>query len=191
MLGMSSPDAAPQPTGRRNAHLRKTVGDMVRSMALVLAVVFVIVLLAWRPLPEEVRVIDPGPAVAMAATQADYPIVAPAGLSDEWRPTSARWEATAQSGDSPVLHLGFVSPSDEYAQVTVSGTASERFLTEQTSGGAPVGTREIDGVVWQEWQSEDRRSLVLIDEGVTTIVSGTADWAEIEELQGSLKPVAG
>ena len=191
MLGMSSPDAAPQPTGRRNAHLRKTVGDMVRSMAVVLAVVFVIVLLAWRPLPEEVKVIDPGPAVALAATQADYPIVAPAGLADEWRPTSARWEATAQSGDAPVLHLGFVSPSDEYAQVTVSGTASERFLTEQTSGGAPVGTREIDGVVWQEWQSEDRRSLVLIDEGVTTIVSGTADWPEIEELQGSLEPVAG
>ena len=188
---MSSPDAAPQPTGRRNAHLRKTVGDMVRSMAVVLAVVFVIVLLAWRPLPEEVKVIDLGPAVALAATQADYPIVAPAGLADEWRPTSARWEATAQSGDAPVLHLGFVSPSDEYAQVTVSGTASERFLTEQTSGGAPVGTREIDGVVWQEWQSEDRRSLVLIDEGVTTIVSGTADWPEIEELQGSLEPVAG
>ena len=44
------------------------------------------------------------------------------------------------------------------------------------------------GSVWQEWQADDRRSLVLIDSGVTTIVSGTGDWTEIESLAGSLVP---
>lgn len=183
-----APDTAPQPTGRRNAHLRKSVGDMVRSMAVVLALVFVIVLLAWRPLPEEVKTIDPGPAIGMAVAQADFPIVAPASLADEWRPTSARWESTTESGDSLVLHIGYVSPSDEYAQMSVSRSSTERYLREQTSGGAPTGTRDIGGVVWQEWESDDRRSLVLTDGDVTTLVSGTGDWAEIETLAAALQP---
>lgn len=189
---MSSPDdtALPQPTGRPTAHLRKTVLDMVRSMAVVLVVVFAIVLLSWRPTPDAVTVIDPAPAVASAQEQADFAVSVPAGLSDDWRTTSARWERTPESGDAPVLHIGYVTPSDEYGQVSQSRAASERYLVEQTSGGAPTGTREISGTVWQEWQADDRRSLVLIDDGVTTVVSGTGAWAEIESLAGRLAPAA-
>jgi hypothetical protein len=187
---MATPDdtALPQPTGRPTAHLRKTVMDMVRSMAVVLALVFVIVLLAWRPTPDAVTVIDPGPAIASAQQQADFTVVVPEGLSADWRPTSARWEASPESGDVPVLHIGFVTPSDQYGQVSQSRAASERYLVEQTSGGVPTGTRDVAGAVWQEWQADDRSSLVLIDSGVTTIVSGTGDWTEIESLARSLSP---
>ena len=55
---VTSPDV--QPTGRPNARLRQTAWDMVRSMAVVLVVVFVIVLLAWRPEPEAVKVVETG-----------------------------------------------------------------------------------------------------------------------------------
>ena len=182
---------APRPTGRGNAHLRKTVGDMVRSMAVVLALVFVIVLLAWRPLPDAVTEIDASPVVARAALQADFTVLDPSGLPESWRATSARWETTAESGDSLVLHVGYVTPSDEYAQISESRAASERYLGEQTSAGAPVGTREVAGQVWQEWESPDRSSLVLIDGGVTTVVSGTGGWDELESLVRALTPVAG
>ena len=188
--GMATPNdaALPQPTGRRTAHLRKTVWDMVRSMAVVLALVFVIVLLAWRPTPDAVTVIDPGPALASAQQQADFTVAVPSGLPADWRPTSARWEPSPESGDLPVLHIGYVTPTDQYGQVSQTRAATERYLIEQTSGGVPTGTREVAGSVWQEWQADDRRSLVLIDSGVTTIVSGTGDWSEIEFLAGSLVP---
>jgi len=81
-----------------------------------------------------------------------------------------------------------VTPSDQYGQVSQSRAASERYLVEQTSGGVPTGTRDVAGAVWQEWQADDRSSLVLIDSGVTTIVSGTGDWTEIESLARSLSP---
>lgn len=182
-------DTAPRPTGRANAHLRKTVGDMIRSMAVVLVVVFAIVLLAWRPTQERVTVIDPGPAIALAVADADFAIVAPAGLAEGWRPTSARWEPTPTSAGVPVLHVGFVTPTDEYGQVSQGRAVSEQYLDEQTSGGAPTGTREVAGRTWQVWEASDRRSLVLVDGEVATIVSGTGEWAEIEALALSLAPV--
>lgn len=182
-------DPMPQPTGRSTGQLRKTVTDMVLSMAVVLALVFVIVLLAWRPTPQVINVIDPAPAIAQATAQADFPLVTPTGLAADWRPTSARWEPSPESGSDPVLHIGYVTPTDQYGQVSLSRSATERYLTEQTSGGSPIDTREVAGAVWQRWEADDRRSLVLIEDGVTTIVSGTGEWSEIEGLAATLQPL--
>lgn len=181
-------DTAPRLTGRSNSHLRKTAWDMVRSMAVVLALVFVIVLLAWRPLPDEVKVVDTQPAIGLAVSQADFPLVIPVNLPEDWRPTSARWQSTEQSGDAPVLHIGYVTPTDSYAQVSTAAVATPRYLAEQTAQGTPIATREVAGQVWQEWQSDDRRSLVLTAGEVSVVVSGTGEWPEIEALASSLQP---
>ena len=189
----AQPDLGPdvQPTGRPNARLRQTVGDMIRSMALVLAVVFVIVLLAWRPEPEAVKVVDPRPAVMLASVEAEFPVVAPAGLADGWRPTSARWEPTSESDGEPVLHIGYVTPADQYAQVSQSRATSAGYLAEQTDNGSPTGTQTIDGRVWQRWEGSDRNSLVVIDPEAVTVVSGSASWEELAGLAVSLEPAAG
>ena len=179
-----------QPTGRPNARMRQTIGDMVRSMAVVLALVFVIVLLAWRPSPEAVKVVDPAPVVARAVAASEFPVTAPTGLAVEWRATSARWEPTAESGDQPVLHIGYVTPTDAYAQVTQSTVDTPRYLDEQTGQGTPAGEQEVAGETWLRYENEDRRSLVRADGSSVTIVSGSADWMEIAALAGSLAPAA-
>lgn len=192
---MTDPDVQPdvqsdvQPTGRPNARMRQTIGDMIRSMALVLAVVFVIVLLAWRPEPEAVKVVDPGPAVMLAAAEAEFPVAAPEGLADGWRPTSARWEPTTESDGEPVLHIGYVTPADQYAQVSQSQARSAGYLAEQTARGEPVGSEQVAGATWERLESSERRSLVRADGEVLTIVSGTADWAELAALAASLEAV--
>ena len=181
---------APQPTGRSTARLRQTLRDMALSMAVVLVVVFFIWLLAWRPSPDPIRVVDPAPVVALAAATADFPLQAPAGLAEGWRPTSARWESAVESGAVPVLHIGYVTPEDQYAQVTQSTVDDPSYLKEQTSSGRPVGTTStVDGRSWDRWEGDKRRSLVRIDGGVVTIVAGTADWPVLEALAGSLEPV--
>ena len=179
-----------EPTGRRNAHLRKTVGDMVRSMAVVLAIVFLMVLLAWRPEPDPITVVDIAPAVSLAGSQAAFPVSAPTGLPPGWRPTSARWEPTAESTSLPVLHLGYVTPAEAYAQVSQSTAATTAYVVEQTSAGVPSGTQEVAGTVWERFDGDPRRSLMRTDGGVVTIVSGTADWDELVALAASLRPVA-
>lgn len=190
MSAPEDPGTAPRPTGRANAQLRKTAWDMVRSMAVVLALVFVIVLLAWRPLPDEVKVVDPAPVIGMAVAQSDFPVLVPANLPADWRPTSARWQPTEQSGGASVLHIGYVTPTDSYAQVSSARVSSPQYLDEQTAQGAPTSTREITGQVWQEWESVDRKSLVLTDGEVSVVVSGTGEWAELEAMASSLQPAS-
>jgi hypothetical protein len=184
---VTTPDV--QPTGRPNARLRQTAVDMVRSMAVVLVVVFAIVLLAWRPEPEAVKVVETAPAVALAARDAQFPIVAPAGLAPGWRATSVRWEPTEESESEPVLHIGYVTPADQYAQVSVAPVVAESYLDEQTADGAPTGTQAVGDATWERWESTKRRSLVLIDGSVATIVSGGAEWAELITLAESLETV--
>lgn len=179
-----------EPTGRGNARLRQTVWDLVRSMAVVLALVFVIVILAWRPEPDAVKVVDPAPVFAIAAAQATFPVVEPAGLSDDWRPTSVRWEPTEKSESLPVMHVGYVTPSDSYAQVSQSTARSAAFLDEQTAGGRSVGAQDVAGQQWETWESGTRRSLVLGEGSAVTIVSGTGTWDELATLAGALEPVA-
>lgn len=184
---VTTPDV--QPTGRTNARLRQTVVDMVRSMAVVLVVVFVIVLLAWRPEPEAVKVVDPSPTVVLAAREAQFPVVAPSGLADGWRPTSVRWEPTEESESERILHIGYVTPADEYAQVSVAPVATPAFLDEQTADGVPTGTQAIGDATWERRETDERRSLVLVDGSDATVVSGSADWSELIALAQSLAPV--
>ncbi len=178
-----------QPTGRPNARLRQTIWDMVRSMAVVLAVVGLLMLVTWRPQPEAVKVIDVTPALTLAGIEASFEVRAPSGLPDGWRPTSARWEPTTESGAEPVMHLGYVTPQDEYAQVSQSLATGVAYLAEQTSDGAPTGGRSVEGVEFETWEGEKRRSLVRTDDGITVVISGTADWNELATLAASLEPV--
>ncbi len=182
------PSGDPRPTGRRNARLSKTITDMVRSLVVVLVVIGAILLVTWRPQPDPVRVIDPQPTLAIARAQASYPVLAPTGLSDQWRPTSARWQPTAASLPDVAWHLGVVTPDDQYVQLAQSATTNAGFITEQTQRGRPV-----DGGTpgWQRYEAtgsngEVTRSMVTVVDGVTIIVSGTADWAEIETFALSL-----
>jgi hypothetical protein len=170
--------------------MRQTIADMVRSMAVVLALVFVIVLLAWRPSPDAVKLVDPAPAIARAVAAGEFAVNAPDALAEEWRTTSARWEPTAQSGDVSVLHLGYVTPTDEYAQVTQSTVDTPRYLDEQTAQGSPAGEQVVGGETWLRFETPERRSLVRGDGSSVTIVSGSADWDEIATLAAALAPVA-
>ncbi len=181
-------DVAPDvvPTGRPNARLRQTIGDMARSMAVVLAVVFLIVLLAWRPQPDPIKVVETAPVIAEAAAEADFPIVAPAGLSEQWRPTSARWEPTEKSLSQPILHLGYVTPTDEYGQLSVASVDDAAYLDEQTAGGVATGSQAIGSTTWERWETAERKSLVLREAGSVVIVSGTGSWDELISLAQSL-----
>lgn len=181
-----------RPTGRPNARLRQTVTDMVRSLALVLGVVAVVLLITLRPQPDPVHVIDPTPTLAAARATAPYPVLYPAGLGDDWRPTSARWQPTEGSAPDPAWHVGFVTPGDAYAQVGQSATQNPAYVREQTLGGQPVGMKAIGATgEWQQYDNGDgTRSLMRVDAGVTVVVSGTADWVTLENLAARLSPQA-
>jgi hypothetical protein len=163
---------------------------MVRSMAVVLVVVAAILLVTWRPKPDAVKPVDPATAVTLATLQKDFPPLIPQGLPSGWVITSARFEPTAKSSGRPVFHLGYVTPSGQYAQVEESTAISSGFLDESTDHGVVGGTRQVDGHAWQYWSGDQRQSLVNVDATHAVVVSGTGGVDEVSALAASLQPPA-
>lgn len=179
-------ETAPRPTGRRNARLGQTVGDMVRSLVVVLALVGVLVAVTYTSQSAEVQTVDVATAQAQAQRQAPFELRA-------WTPgtgdvaTSVRWQATDASAGIPVWHVGYLVDGSEYLQIAQSATTEAGFVPEQTAGGRPQGEVSLGDVRWLRFESAGRRSLVGIEDGVTTVVSGTLPWSAIESAAVSVR----
>ena len=90
----------------------------------------------------------------------------------------------------PVWHIGYVTPDEQYVEISESATASERFIPEQTGKGAPLDPVVITGTTWQRFESESRRSLVRVEPKLTTVVAGTLDWAGLQSVAAGLSASA-
>lgn len=193
MTDQGSDPEAVRPTGRPNARLGQTVADMARSLIVVLVVVGAILLVTWRPAPDPIRTVDPGPALTAARATADFEVLYPADLPEGWLITSARWDLPEAADPDPAWHLGLVDPQEKYVQLGQSATTNAAYILEQTNGGSPVdgGTGE-----WQRYETttgpdeERTRSMVSVQAGVTIVVGGTADWGVLEEFAARLSPTA-
>lgn len=179
----------PVPTGARNARMRKTVGDMVRSLAVVLGILGLIMLLTWRPNPDPVREVDSFPQFSLASAQADFPVVVPdiGGL----RATSVRWEPTQYSRESPVWHVGYVTSGDEYLKIIQSAASNEQFLKNELIGIFGEGEKLIANENWLVFQGPNSRALVKVTPEVTTVVSGTVTMSDLEVAVESLTTISG
>ena len=176
-------------TGEGKAKRRgfETTGDMVRSLLLVLVLVFVVVALTVRPHPDSVvHRFDYSGVFDQAREQARYDVLAPIGLPDSWVPTSAR---TARSGTAVTWHLGFVTPDDDYAALEQSDGSPAAFVRQFSGGGERAGNVVIGSATWRRLEGGDPepRALVLERDDVTTVVAGSAGWGELRELAASLQ----
>ncbi len=168
---------------------QQTALDMVRSLSLVGVVIAALLLVTWRPQPDPITVLDPAPVLAAVRSAVDTPVYGPVGLPPGWRCTSARWEPTEKSRPVPVWFSGYVTPADTFASLAQAATTTATFRTEQTGGGSPVGEVRIGTQTWQRYEvpGGDQLSLVLPTAGGTTVVSGSASWADLEFFAGSLR----
>jgi len=181
--------STPEPTGRRNRGLKQSVGDMLRSMAVVLAVVGAIMLVTWRPQPAAVKAVPLEPLATLASNQAAFPVLV---VDSDDQPTSVRWESTPASDGQLVWHVGYVTGDDQYLQLSQSLAESEQYLTEQTSEGVvledyadlPALVQDLTAEGWVPLEGQDsdpRRSLLRTNDGSTTVISGTGSWGQIGE----------
>jgi hypothetical protein len=160
---------------------------MVRSLAVVLGVVAVILLLNARDeRGATIREVGYAGPLAQARSAAAYDVVGPVGLGDDWRATSVR---SPREDGGLVWHIGFVTPEGEYAGLEQAGVATRRFVDRFAEGADVTGDVRIEGQTWQRLEGGDPepRALVLRDDESTTVVAGTASFDELGELAGSLE----
>ncbi len=178
----------------------ETAADMIRSLGLVMALVAAGLLLGparelvmpTESRVREVRVIDPSAEVGAAARAAEYDVLAPTGLPDTWRSTSARvLSGPRTSGGTVGLQVGYVTPSEEYATVAESDGAN--FFADRVGARAEqLEDVRIGARLWRQWRtSRGEIALTVSDRPRLVIVTGSAPLAELKQLAGSLRPVPG
>jgi hypothetical protein len=175
--------AAPAPKSRG----RETVGDMVRSMSLVLVVVAVVVLLTLRDDPKQaIQRVDFTEQLQAARQIAAYDVAAPVGLGDRWKATSVRSD---NAGGVVSWHLGLVTPAEHYAAVEQSDGPVTAFVDGFVAGATSSGSVTISGARWRRLDGgkPEERALVLRGNGVTTMVTGSATFGELRTLASALR----
>jgi hypothetical protein len=177
------------PTRKRG---RQTAFDMVRTLLVIMVPVLLLVLVVARqPSPDPVRVVDWKPQATAAASQAPFPVVAPAALEPTWRATSARYERVPTQRDATVWHVGFLTPEGTYAGLDQSDARAEDFVRDTTAKASPAGEVALGGTAWTRYQTgtDGARALVRPWGTSSVVVSGSAAWPTLEHLAASLREV--
>lgn len=166
--------------------MQKSARDMILSLALIVLAAGVV----WLFIPHEdgepdIKRVDYRVDLLTARRAASYPVAAPEGLPQEWKPTSVRF----QGAESEAWHLGYHAPDGEYVAVEQSAGRRSAFIEDATQGATETGTtQEIDGRTWTRYEGDHYDALVLEGtEGSTTIVTGTGSFGQLTKMAGALR----
>jgi Tfp pilus assembly protein PilV len=167
--------------------------SMVISMVFIMAAV-----LAWVAMVPRVREINqPAVDVTSVATQVRQDTgwaISQPQLPAAWKATNARFDSAADGVRT--WHAGYLSPDGHYVsidQTEVTG-ATEDWTSERTSNGQADGTLSAAGRTWHKLSSRDILQRSLVSKGsaahdLTTVLSGTAPYAQLAQFADTLKPV--
>ncbi|MFD7403763.1 DUF4245 domain-containing protein [Streptomyces sp. NPDC059866] len=168
---------------------QKTVRDMVLSLGLIVLAAWVIYLFIPHDDKEpDLPRVDYRVELLTARRAAAYPVAAPEGLSQSWKPTSVRFDGT----EHDVWHLGFHAPDGEYVAVKQSTEKRIPFIEDASQGAQETDvTEEIGGRTWVRYTGGRYDALVLAEDedakGATTVVAGTGSFEQLAEVAGALK----
>jgi hypothetical protein len=171
---------------------RMSAANMVRSLLPLIVICLVIV--GWTTFRQSgdvgVRTVDPSSTVQLAAARAGYPMLAPTGLAEAYRPTSARTDAgNAEEGDPVTLEIGYLTPSEEFAGFVVSDDRRAAPLAAVLDGAEEQGTVEVGGNSWTRSTTGDGETVLSREiDGVTVVVSGSAPDGELETVAAAVRP---
>ncbi len=179
---MSVATSAPTAPKKRKRG-RESATDMVRSLGLVLLIVVPVWFLAQPPKSDEqsLRVVDPSSDVrsfSSAAPGVPVPGALPAG-----------WRATSSTAEPGALRIGWVTPTNEYAEYDASTRPAAEFVPGSTGNGSRVGTFDVGGVAWQQFRDADGHTSLVREvgsDGVTVgsvVVGGLRETTTLEELR--------
>ncbi|MDX6216979.1 MAG: hypothetical protein QOG99_2563 [Frankiales bacterium] len=171
--GVTITDTAPPAAPARKRRGRETVLDMIRT----LAVVFALVVPLWffgQASPSDSKAIRP---VDPSETYKDYHAVTGGPAPS----TPAGWVANVQAYDGEVARVGYVHQKHYMEWQGSTGTA---WVDDATGRGSRTGTVTVAGAVWQLWEDgSGHTSLVRTFGKATSLVGGIRELATLAELE--------
>ncbi len=163
-------------TGKRKRG-RESVGDMVRSLGLILAIVAVVWFFA-QPSSSDIQKVR---RVDTAEQLQDFLRLAPGAPLPRTPPPGD--VPTVSALDGGVLRVGLNTAAHQYAEVIEGTGPAEPFLLAQSDKGAVVGDVPAGGVSWQHRRSDaGHESLTRVFGHVAVVVGGPRASATLPEL---------
>jgi len=168
-----------------------TLRSMVISMVVIMAAG--LVWLAMVPRVREISqpAVDVTSMASQVRQQTSWAISQPQ-LPAGWKATNVRFSA---AGDGlRTWHAGYLSPEGNYLSIDQTQHATDAWVAAQTSNGRVEGPMPAGGATWEKLSSRDtvQRSLVSRATGatgLTTVLSGTAPFAQLGQFAEALEPV--
>jgi hypothetical protein len=160
---------------------------MLPRLVVVLVVAALVVVALPRRQDRAVPVVEYVAELAAARGEAPYHLLAPDPLPSGWHVTGVRYDGDVKG--AATWHFGLVTDGRRFAGIAQSNGKPRSFVYHETSRGRPAGSADVDGVTWEKRYREHRdvHSLVRVEHGVTTVLSGNADFGELAELARSLR----
>ncbi len=157
---------------------------MLLSLAVVGALVAFWIAVAPHSAQNPVKPISYQADLGGARRAAPYRVLAPAGLSDRWRATSVRFDAS--DPHNVRWHLGFIAPDQQYVAVEQTNGVGATMIAAEGQHGAADGSMDVAGAPWARYHGT-YNSLARTDRGVTTLVTGTAGYPELAAFAAALR----
>ena len=150
------------------------ISDMLRSLAVVGVVIVPLWLLIPHHSKQKVTVVDYSTALSQARRLTQHHVVAPEGLPATWRPSNVT--TSGGNGKPVVFHLGYVTPTNQYASLDESDGGRDSFV-QSLAGKRSTALPDVrvGAVAWKSLRGTDGRvALVSPSSPVTVVVKGTA-----------------
>lgn len=165
---------------------------MIISMVLVM----VAALAWWAWVPRATNTTQPTSDVAGIAREVGlskrWDPAVPVGLPKGWQAVNVRLVSVANQPDT--WQAGYDAPGGTYARVVQTGNGDAGWVKAQTGDSNSAGSVTVHGVRWSKLLRSDggERSLVRSSElgGLSTIVTGTGDWGQLQAFAKALKPLS-
>jgi hypothetical protein len=169
----------------------ETIGDMARSLGLVLVVVAVVgaVVILSSPREPTVRDVDYGAALADVRESAPFAVVGPEALPDGWTATRVGFSPGETGGG--VWRMSFVTPDGEYVGLVQSTGDRDSVVEDELPDVEADGSSVVAGQTWQrlvEAGGGERDRALVADVGDTVVVlRGSGDYSSLEEFASRLR----
>ncbi|GII64465.1 hypothetical protein Skr01_45500 [Sphaerisporangium krabiense] len=157
----------------------------VFAMLVCLGIVGVFLLITPQSRTQHIPRVDYSITLSNLRRDAPYEVRAPEPVPAGWTPNSSEVDKNAHV----TWRLGFATAGKSHAMLAQSDEPAAQFANRIANSDKVVGSRQINGLTWQERYREDKkqRTLVSLQPGVTLVVTGLAGWDELSQLAASLK----
>ncbi|CAM5588488.1 hypothetical protein SGRIM128S_06211 [Streptomyces griseomycini] len=138
--------------------MQKTARDMILSLGLIGLVSGVVWLfIPHDDSPPDLKRVGCRVDLLTARRAASYPVAAPEGLPEAWKPTSVRFRG--DEGDA--WHLGYQTPDGQYVAVEAVHPEAAGLHRGRDAGRREAIAQQIDGRTWTRFEGGHYDALVL------------------------------